>query len=208
VTRYRYYREWIPTPEFEVPEGVATGLAAFARGVFTGDGELLAVEMYASGKLTRVEYRGAVEDLPGVPYDVRVPGRVLGDLHWSVLRNHDAQGGRTGVTVQLLDRTERSLLEATYDAEGGREGSSKFVYDPAGELRYLLDYDEEGRLVDIYDRAEAKNPAFDPVLAELPDRQFYTVGHTLPARVSPGPDDDPDEIARRTLDRDDKGLPR
>jgi hypothetical protein len=199
VTSYRHYREWIPTAEFEVPRDVAIGLAASARGVFGADGTLLALEMYAGEKLARVEFRGPVEALPGVPFDVRVPGPALGDLHWSALRNYDAQGELTGVTVQLLDRTERSWLEATYDAKGIREGTSKFAYDRAGEMRFLLDYDEAGQLVDIYDRAEARNPAFEPVLAQLPDRGFYADGRTLPAKVSPGPGDDPDEIARRAL---------
>jgi hypothetical protein len=146
----------------------------------------------------RVEFRGPVEALPGVPFDVRVPGPAIGDLRWSALRNYDAQGELTGVTVQLLDRTERSWLEATYDAKGIREGTS----DRAGEMRFLLDYDEAGRLVDIYDRAEARNPAFEPVLAQLPDRGFYADGRTLPAKVSPGPGDDPGEIARRALSGD------
>jgi hypothetical protein len=204
VTSYRHYREWIATPEFEVPAEVAIGLAASARGVLADDGRLVAVEMYTGGKLIRVEYRGPVDARPGVPHDVRVPGGTLGDLHWSVLRNHDAQGVLTGVTVQLLDRFERSWLEATYDAEGDRGGISKFTYNRDGELRYLFDYDEEGRLIDLYDRSEARNPAFGPVLALLPDRAFYANGQTLPSSVSPGPGDDPDEIARRALSRDDE----
>jgi hypothetical protein len=206
VTSFRFYREWIPTPEFEVPEQVAIGLAASARGVFAVDGRLLTLEMYARGKLTRVEYRGPVEAAPGVPYDVRLPAGTLGNLHWSALRNHDAQGVLTGITVQLLDRTERSLLEVTYDAEGVREGVSKFAYDGEGEMRFLLDYDAGGRLVDIYDRAEAKNPAFETVLAQLPDRGFYADGRGLPADVTPGPGDDPDEIARRALAGNDEAL--
>jgi hypothetical protein len=199
VTSYRHYREWIPTAEFEVPRDVAIGLAASARGVFGADGTLLALEMYAGEKLTRVEFRGSFDALPGVPFDVRVPGGKLGDLHWSALRNYDAAGHLTGVTVQLLDRTERSWLESTYDPAGVREGTSKFAYDQAGEMRFLLDYDESGQLVDIYDRAEANNPPFETVLSQLPDRDFYADGHTLPARLSPTPADNPDEIARRAL---------
>jgi hypothetical protein len=206
MTSFRFYREWICTPEFEVPEQAAIGLAASARGVFADDGSLVALEMYAQGKLSRVEYRGPVEALPGVPYDVRLPAGILGDLHWSALRNHDALGVLTGVTVQLLDRTERSWMEATYDAEGGLEGVSKFAYDRAGEMRYLLDYDEQGRLVDIYDRAEAKNPAFEPVLGELTDRAFYADGRTLPSKLTPGPADDPGAIARNVLAGDYQGL--
>jgi hypothetical protein len=214
MTEHRFYREWIPTAEFEVPEIAAVGLAAHARGAFAEDGTLLFVEMYSGSKLSQVEYRRPVESLPGVPFDVRFPAGGLGDLHWSVLRNYDALGGLTGVTVQLLDRTERSWMEVSYDATGRPEGASKFAYDQAGEMRYLLDYDDAGTLVDIYDRAEARNPLFEAVLAELPDRGFYADGRTLPANVSPGPTDFPDEIVRRELarpepvrsGRDDQGL--
>ena len=201
TTRYRFYREWVPTAEFEMPENEATGRAAHARAAFAADGTLLSVEMYAGDKLSRVEYRGPVEVLPGVPFDVRYPAGAVGDLHWSILRMYDAHGELTGFTVQLLDRSERSWLEASYNAAGSPEGASKFAYDQAGEMRFLFDYDATGKLVDIYDRAEARNPAFEPVLDEMPDRPFYADGHTLPAGVSPGSGDTPDEIVRRELAR-------
>jgi hypothetical protein len=102
--------------------------------------------------------------------------------------------------VQLLDRSERALVEVSYDAEGAPEGITKSGYDPSGELRYLFDYDNAGKLVDVYDRVEASNPAFDRVLAALTDRAFFADGHALPAGVPPG---SPEEIVRRELTRSD-----
>jgi hypothetical protein len=201
----RFYREWIPTAEFEVPESVATGLAAFARAVFATDGTLLLVEMHTRKGLARVEYRSPVVALPGVPFDVRHPAGALGGLHWSILRRFDARGELTGFTVQLLDRTERSLMESSYDAKGGLEGITKSRYDSTGDLHYLFDYDHTGKLVDVYDRVEASSPAFEPVLATLPDRAFYADGRALPANVPPTPVSLPDEIVRRELGRPGQG---
>lgn len=182
----RFYREWIPTAEFEVPEEVARSLAAYARGVFAADGTLLLVEMHTRKGLARIEYRSPPTDLPGIPFDVRSPAGAVADRHWSVLRMFDAQGEPTGLTVQLLDRSERALMEASYDAAGILEGTTKSAYDPSGELRYLFDYDDTGKLVDVYDRVEASNPPFEQVLGVLPDRAFFADGRALPAGVPPG----------------------
>ena len=190
----RFYREWIPTAEFEVPEQVAVGLAAYARGVFAADGTLLLVEMHTRKGLARIEYRSPVTDLPGVPFDVRHPAGDIGDLHWSVVRMFDAEGVPTGFTVQLLDRSERAVMEASYDPGGGLDGITKSAYDPSGELHYLFDYDAAGELVDIYDRVEARNPPFEEVLSTLPDRALFADGQALPAGVPPG---SLEEVVRR-----------
>lgn len=190
----RFYREWIPTAEFEVPEAVAVTLAAYARGVFASDGTLLLVEMHTRKGLARIEYRSPVTVPPGVPFDVRYPAGPIGDLHWSVLRMFDSRGEPTGLTVQLLDRSERASMEVSYDAGGGLEGITKSVYDPSGELHYLFDYDGSGKLVDVYDRVEASNPAFERVLGALPDRAFFADGHALPAGIPPG---SLEEVVRR-----------
>jgi hypothetical protein len=205
---YRYFREWVPTAEFQVPEYQATSLPAYARGVFDLDGTLLRTEMYTRKGLVRIEYRSPVEALPGVPFDLRVPGDALGDLRWSVLRRYDAQGMLAGFTVQLQDSAERSVMEVSYDGGGALEGTTKFGYDPSsGELRYLFDYDENGKLVDLYDRAEAKSPAVEPVLDQLVDRAFYAQGGTLPAGHAAGQADVPGAIVRRELGRPDPLLP-
>lgn len=204
---YRFFREWVPTAEFQVPEHLATSLPAYARGVFALDGTLLRTEMYTRKGLVRVEYRSPVEALPGVPFDLRVPGGALGDLQWSVLRRYDAQGTLAGFTVQLQDSAERSVMEVSYDGGGFPEGVTKFGYDPSGELRYLFDYDENGKLVELYDRAEATSPAFDPVLDQLADRAFYAQGGTLPAGYTSGRSDVPGAMVRRELGRPDPVLP-
>jgi hypothetical protein len=190
----RFYREWIPTAEFEVPEAVAASLAAYARGVFAADGTLLLVEMHTRKGLARIEYRSPVTDLPGVPFDVRHPAGEIGDLHWSVLRMYDAQGEPTGFTVQLLDRSERALVEASYDAGGDLGGITKSAYDPSGELHYLFDYDATGKLVEVYDRVEASSPPFEGVLDTLPDRALFADGRALPAGVPTG---SLEEVVRR-----------
>ena len=150
--------------------------------------------MHTHKGLARVEYRSPVTDLPGVPFDVRYPAGEVGDLHWSVLRMFDAEGGPTGFTVQLLDRRERAVMEASYGAGGGLDGITKSAYDPSGELRYLFDYDATGKLVDIYDRAEARNPPFEEVLGTLADRALFADGWALPAGVAPG---SLEEVVRR-----------
>jgi hypothetical protein len=198
---YRFFREWVPTAEFQVPEHLATSLPAYARGVFADDGALLRTEMYTRKGLVRVEYRSPVEALPGVPFDLRYPAGALGDRQWSVLRRYDAQGKLAGFTVQLQDRSERSVMEVSYDGGGGLEGTTKFGYDSSGELRYLFDYDETGKLVDIYDRIEANSPAFERALDQLVDRAFYAQGSTLPAGHSADQDDVPGAIVRWELDR-------
>jgi len=204
---YRFFREWVPIPESQLPEHLAKSLPAYARGVFAPDGTLLWTEMYTRKGLVRIEYRSPVEALPGVPFDLRFPAGALGDLHWSVLRRYDADGVLVGFTVQLQDGGERAVLEASYDRKGSPEGTTKFGYDASGELRYLFDYDENGRLVDLYDRIEAHSPRFELVLDQLADRAFYAHGSTLPAGSPADAADIPAAIVRSELGRPDPILP-
>ncbi|MCU7722217.1 hypothetical protein ODJ79_00660 [Actinoplanes sp. KI2] len=204
---YRFFREWVPTPESQLPEHLATSLPAYARGVFAPDGTLLWTEMFTRKGLVRIEYRSPMEALPGVPFDLRFPAGVLGDLQWSVLRRYDAHGELVGFTVQLQDGTERAVLEVSYDRGGGLEGTTKFGYDASGDLRYLFDYDHDGKLVDLYDRIEANSPRFEVILNQLVDRAFYTQGSTLPVAYSSEQADIPGTIVRHELDRPDPVLP-
>lgn len=204
---YRFFRELMPTAEFQVPEHLATSLPAYARGVFTPDGALLRLEMYTHKGLARIEYRSGIETLPGVPFDLRVPAGALGNLQWSVLRRYDAQGALAGFMVQLQDETQRSLMEVSYSPAGELEATTKFGYDPSGELRYLFDYDGNGKLVDLFDRIEADSPGFELVLDQLADRAFYAQGSTVPVGHSSDQADIPGAIVRRELDRTDPVLP-
>lgn len=204
---YRFFRGWVPTAEFEVPEHQATSLPAYARGGFAPDGTLRWVEMYTRKGLVRIEYRSPVEALPGVPFELRSPAGTLGALQWSVLRRYDARGALAGFTVQLHDHAEQAVMEVSYNPEGGLEGTTKFGYDPSGELRYLFDYDANGELVELYDRIEANSPGFEPLLDQLADRAFYAHGSTLPAGSPSDQADIPGAIVRRELARLDPILP-
>jgi hypothetical protein len=211
-TEVRFYREWSPIPGAEVSEDTARSLTAYGRALFT-DGAPRVLEMYSRGRLLRVEYRGAVDQLPGVRFAVRMPGQALGDLRWSILRQYTDHGTLEGFLVQLIDAAGRALTEVSYNVEGGRIDTTKYSYED-GRLRYVLEYDKAGELVDLYDSPAGESPRFEDVLAAVPDSAFYADGAALPSGVTPGPGDSPDEMVRREVarpepvrsGRDDQGL--
>lgn len=197
----RFYDGWTVAPQHEVTEAAAKARRYYARAVLSESGAPRVTEMYSDGTLSRVEFSGTVDTIPGVPFAVRRPAAGAGEFHWSVLRLYTADGALRSVLVQLLDDLERSLMSVEYSPAGALIETSKATFGPSGGVHHVFTYDETGELFEVYDSPLGRSPSVEDALDEVADRAFYADGRALPAGVPSTPGNSPDEIVRRELGR-------
>jgi hypothetical protein len=190
----KYYKGFEVEDGEELPAEKARQERHYAKATFGASSKLEKVELYSGGKLLSVDYYGAgsqdeiraahLKLHKGVEYTRRRAPVQAGSFSWELVESHAASGELEGFTAILQDKHRRGWMEVHKDVGGHVTEVMKYFWASPEVLKYVFEYDEDGKLISVHDVVHRENTTFQDVKSELPDRQFFEAGLNLPKELA------------------------
>lgn len=192
----KFYDGYTVQPGREVTAAKAQGLARYARAFFRGRGILEKVELYEGGKLFRVDYHDGQDDAAirashkqtlayrTVGFTIRRTLARPSGFAWERVHSYTASGGLKRYVLVLKDEKDLGWMEIKKDKSGRVTGVTKYHWEDQEELRYVFEYDPQGRLFNIHDLLYGQDVSFEPLKPALAESRFFESGFNLPRALS------------------------
>lgn len=194
TTSEHWIEGWDWSSAREIPREEAQKHELYSRVWLRDDGSVERLEAYRQGALKDVVYHDFGSDAeilafhtqhhPGVRRkEIRRLAQRDGFV-WSRFVAFYADGSVVRRALTLDDADGRVLMEIDRDGDGRATLFTKYFWPDADTLRFIFEYNAEGRLVYIEDLVEHERADFDDVAPLLPDARFYADGWALPAPLA------------------------
>lgn len=187
--KIEYYKGPSTAADAQVSAAEAPRLKTYTRAYRSEQGTLSKTELFDGGVLVEVNYYDGGREAIIAEHSRTHPGTRF--RIWTTLEDHpnhvwkyvyafDQAGKAEGFTKILADRDQRELMQIDIDPNHRITRITKYDWDEANALRYLFEYDDNGRLYSGYDVIHGDDASLADVKDDLADPEFYQSGHALP----------------------------
>ncbi|BAZ27732.1 hypothetical protein NIES4074_01600 [Cylindrospermum sp. NIES-4074] len=194
--KIRYYNDILVEDDEEVSFEETQKLTTYTKAYFRDDEYLEKTELYSNCTLSTVNYYNinnqAYEDVKAfhfhnyqnVKFTVRQNLAKIQGYTWESIFFFSSLGELTNVTEILSNENQKPLMEIHMDKDYKVFELLKYYWEPDDELRYIFEYDGDGRNYTGYDLLYGDSAYLSEVKDYLPDPEFYDNGYHLPQAIA------------------------